>query len=50
MIKRKKFLSRYNPSCEEYRKKMEVYANKVRLLLYNRKLDILSGKTIVREF
>lgn len=49
-FKRTKFVKRYKPSTEKYRLKMEGYANKVRMIKYIRKLDILSGKILVREY
>jgi len=50
MTKRIKFINRYKPSDEKYRLKMEEYANKVRYLEYNTKLDILSGKITLMEY
>lgn len=41
--KRKRFLERYKPSTEKHRVKEAYYKNKVRLVLFCRKMEIEHG-------
>lgn len=48
--KRKQFLDRYEPSTETHRVNMSFYSNKIRLMLYNRKLEIIETSQPIRVF
>lgn len=48
--KRAAFLSLYEPSTEKCRIRMAVYSNKIRLMLYKRKVEIIETNQPIRVF